>query len=253
MPERPSVASCAYVGIQALVTAIPDGLIPRQAVIRLNVPCCCSASASRSSPRSCVAWCRPCTRPGRSGGAAQGLGQGIGRGLRRRRLSSALVVAEVALSLVLLAGAGLLDAELLQAPDGGPGLRTRKVSCSRVWPCRAGQYRRPATKRQLFRQVLERVQGLPGVVRGDDGQRSAALWRHSHRDRGPGKTDNEKVVRDRPAVQRGLLRNAGPAPAARAAAVRGGGRPALGRWRWSTRRWSSAISARRTPSGAGSS
>ncbi|HEX6182748.1 MAG TPA: ABC transporter permease [Pyrinomonadaceae bacterium] len=83
-------------------------------------------------------------------------------GRSRRRVRSALVVAEVALSLLLLVGAGLLlksFARLREAPLGfePAGLLTMQVSRSVV----KGQP--PAGAAAYFDQMRERVGALPGV------------------------------------------------------------------------------------------
>src|SRR5215207_5627965 len=80
----------------------------------------------------------------------------------RSRARSALVVAEVALSLLLLAGAGLLVKSFarLQAVDPGfdaEGVLTMRVSLP------GARYKEPARKAEFYAALMERVQALPGV------------------------------------------------------------------------------------------
>jgi putative ABC transport system permease protein len=77
-------------------------------------------------------------------------------------LRSVLVGAEVALSVMLLAGAGLLFRSLvgLQAVD--PGLNPARVlTFSVLIP--GARYREPVQRTQFFKTALERVEQLPGV------------------------------------------------------------------------------------------
>jgi predicted permease len=89
-------------------------------------------------------------------------------GVRRRRLSlrGALVVAQVAGSLVLLVGAGLFLRSLREAATAETGFETKAVLLSHLYldPSRYKE----ARGAEVYRQVLERASGLPGV-------RSAAL------------------------------------------------------------------------------
>jgi len=72
-------------------------------------------------------------------------------------------VAEVALSLVLLAGAGLLMRSFVALQEVDLGLRPDNILVARI-PLPRGQYTTAAAKQQFFRSLLERVSALPGVV-----------------------------------------------------------------------------------------
>ena len=82
-------------------------------------------------------------------------------GRRLRRVLGTLVVAEVALSLVLLAGAGVLMRSFLKLQSIDPGFRAEGVLTAEVQlPTR--QY--PLAKAgNFFRESLSRVSALPGV------------------------------------------------------------------------------------------
>jgi putative ABC transport system permease protein len=90
------------------------------------------------------------------GGGRDGVGAG------RDRLRGAMVIGEVALSLVLLAGAGLLLRSFarLTATDVGfdPG---RALSFNLTAP--PGSYKDPQAQARLFQEVLQRLATLPGV------------------------------------------------------------------------------------------
>jgi putative ABC transport system permease protein len=85
-----------------------------------------------------------------------------GAGPRARRLLGVLVVAEVALSLVLLAGAGLLIRSFARLQSIDPGFRTANVLTARVQlpPVR---YTEPKQIAGFFQDVIARVEALPGV------------------------------------------------------------------------------------------
>jgi putative ABC transport system permease protein len=154
----------AHFGIQALVAAIPEGLIPRQSVIRLNAPVLLFSLGIAIST-SIVCGLAPALRAAGKDlvEPLKDTGKGTGGSYRRRRLGSALVVAEVALSIVLLAGAGLLIRSFVKLQTVELGFDPKGVVNGRL-ALPPGQYLTAASKGQLFRQVLERVKALPGVA-----------------------------------------------------------------------------------------
>jgi putative ABC transport system permease protein len=84
-----------------------------------------------------------------------------GGGRRLHSVLSSLVVAEVALSLVLLAGAGLLLRSFLKLQNVDPGFRAEGVLTATV-PLPATRYDIPQADR-FFADTLARVSALPGV------------------------------------------------------------------------------------------
>ncbi|HXC95438.1 MAG TPA: ABC transporter permease [Edaphobacter sp.] len=100
------------------------------------------------------------------GDVNEALKQGLGRtdvesGTGKTR--SALVVIEVALSLVLLIGAGLMLRSLWNLQNVNPGFDQRNVLTMSVMVNKR-QFTEPRQEAQFFDQVLERVRALPGVV-----------------------------------------------------------------------------------------
>jgi putative ABC transport system permease protein len=91
-------------------------------------------------------------------------------GARQHRFLSALVVSELALSLVLLVGAGLLLRSFWNLLQVQPGFNPSHLVTARVWlPV-------PNEKRSAFvREVLRRVSALPGVQRAAIGSGSMPL------------------------------------------------------------------------------
>ena len=89
-------------------------------------------------------------------------GRGTAGGRARRRVRDGLVVAEVALSLVLLVGAGLLLRTVHAMGTADPGFRPERVLTAefRLPPAR---YDRPERIAAFFRAALEKLQAVPGV------------------------------------------------------------------------------------------
>ena len=89
---------------------------------------------------------------GRHPGAAPG----------RIRARGALVVAEVALSLVLMVGSGLLIRSFLSLLAVPKGFETRNVLAARI-SLNSSRYEEPARRGEFIRQALERLSALPSV------------------------------------------------------------------------------------------
>jgi predicted permease len=97
------------------------------------------------------------TRPGL---APELMSGGSGGSLRRTRFRAFLVVVQVALSLVLVAGAGLLI-QTIRSVVVHPGIDQDHISHFRLRPSRIGY---DASKAQIFhREVIRRIEALPGV------------------------------------------------------------------------------------------
>jgi len=86
--------------------------------------------------------------------------------LSKHRLQRALVVAQIAVSVVLLAGAGLLTRTMIRLSDVSTGLRTEQVLTMPVSlfdPSRISPQTDIAAK-QLYDEMRREVRALPGVV-----------------------------------------------------------------------------------------
>jgi putative ABC transport system permease protein len=79
-----------------------------------------------------------------------------------QRVRSALVVAEIALSLILLVGAGLLLKSFARLMDVDPGFRPAGVLTMRL-ALPEQRYAKPEQVRNFYRNVLDRVTKVPGV------------------------------------------------------------------------------------------
>ncbi|HET9182231.1 MAG TPA: ABC transporter permease [Candidatus Angelobacter sp.] len=90
----------------------------------------------------------------------QGMGRAGDSGGNRTR--AALVVCEVALSLVLLAGAGLMIRTLWNLRNANPGFDLHNVLTTSL-PVPGTKYKTPQEEISFWNRVLERVRALPGV------------------------------------------------------------------------------------------
>jgi predicted permease len=122
----------AFTLVTTLVTAFLFGLVPAFRVSRTNV-----------------------NEMLKEGGR-----QPAGAGHARTR--SALVVAEIALSLVLLAGAGLLIRSFIRLQSVDPGFATRNILSLRL-SLAGSRYKELAPRRNFYRQLEDRIRALPGV------------------------------------------------------------------------------------------
>lgn len=82
-------------------------------------------------------------------------------GIGRRHFRSMLVIAETALALVLLVGAGLLMRAFAQLENADSGMMTRNVLTMHV-PAPSQQHD-TAVSIRLFQPVLQRIKAIPGV------------------------------------------------------------------------------------------
>jgi putative ABC transport system permease protein len=81
----------------------------------------------------------------------------------RRRLQGALIVAQVAVSVMLLVGAGLLLASFYRLQRVDPGYRADGVLSAQIYG-NFSRYGNIDALRRLYLPVLERLEGQPGVV-----------------------------------------------------------------------------------------
>jgi predicted permease len=88
-------------------------------------------------------------------------GRSVSGGTSTRRIRRALVVAEFALAIVLLVGAGLLVRSWRYVNNIDPGFRPKRVLVMEVSP--PPTFSVPAQRIDLYHRVLEEIQAVPGV------------------------------------------------------------------------------------------
>jgi predicted permease len=89
-------------------------------------------------------------------------GRGASGSRRQSRLRQALIVVEVALSVVLLAGAGLLFRSFLRLQSVDAGFVSQQVLTARLTPS-GTNYANDADYSKFYNGVIEKVGALPGV------------------------------------------------------------------------------------------
>ena len=164
----------AYFGLKAVITLIPAGTLPEETVIRMDAPVLlltlgvtflstilCGLAPALHVVRGDV---QPhLTNSGTSTGGA----------FRHGKLRAVLVVAEVALSIVLLIGAGLLMRSFLVLTRVDLGFNPKNLLYFElVWPDSYNfKWSDPASivkvrtrKNSVTRQLLDRMKAVPGVV-----------------------------------------------------------------------------------------
>ena len=124
-----------------------------------------------------------------------------GSGPRSRRILSGLVVAEVALSLVLLASAGLLIRSFMRLQNIDPGFTSDGVLTARV-QTPAVRYSTPTQRSGFYARALARIGALPGVTQaagitflpmGRGGGMRTSYWRSDRPVPGPGESTSADV------------------------------------------------------------
>jgi predicted permease len=115
-----------------------------------------------------------------------------GAGATHSRIRSALAIAEVALALMLLVGAGLMMKSLYRLLQVDPGFRPDGV-LTMTLSLRPDQYSKDPAVLNFWEQLLQRVRQLPGVE-------SAAVATHTPMTANHGRTDItiEGMVQPRP-------------------------------------------------------
>ena len=154
----------AYAGLPAILALVPPGTIPDESEIALNTPVliftlglsivtsvlCGLAPALHSSGRDVAQSMREAGR-GLAGTSSQAI------------LRKGLVVAEVALSLMLLAGSSLLVRTFVTIQNVDLGVPPNQILTMRV-PLAASRYPDATHRVQFFRELTQKVSAIPGVA-----------------------------------------------------------------------------------------
>ena len=153
----------AWAGTRMLVTLSPD-ILPRAAEIAMDGRAL-GFTAAIAVLTGILFGLAPAVHMAKTDlmAALRDGGRGNAIGFRRNRLRSVLVVAEVALALVLLCGAGLLMRSFyhLQAMD--PGFDPHDVLTFRT-NLPAAKYKSDEVQAAFYQRALERLRSLPGAT-----------------------------------------------------------------------------------------
>ncbi|MEO6236558.1 MAG: ABC transporter permease [Vicinamibacterales bacterium] len=130
---RPDAAVLGFTFALALITGLAIGLVP-------------AVAASRPELQS----------------ALQGAGRGATSGPGQRRLRGALVVAEVALSVVLTLGAGLLLRSFVAVLSIDPGFRSNELLTMQI--ALPAKYQTADQRRAFYAELFRAIEAVPGVT-----------------------------------------------------------------------------------------
>src|SRR5215469_12683368 len=159
-------AGCAlaYVGIKELVPLIPHNNFPQESVIAINW-IVLGAAMCLAFIATILCGLYPALRVVGRPLQPRLVGSGVGAaaGLQHGRLRAALVVAEVALSLVLLAGAGLLLRSFFGMTHVNLGYDPRNILAVQL-ELPPGRYEKPEQRKRCFEGLLAKEKSLPGVL-----------------------------------------------------------------------------------------
>jgi predicted permease len=153
----------AWAGLKGLVAMVPIYTFPDEAAIEPNTPVLL-ATLLIAIVTALIFGLAPAMAAS-AGGLNEWLKAG-GRGnsgFRRGRLRNFLISGEVALSLLLLSGAGLLMRSFLAERQVDIGISTGQVLTTGL-SLPPKQYKTTESQARFLRDLLPRVQNLPGVV-----------------------------------------------------------------------------------------
>jgi putative ABC transport system permease protein len=153
----------AYAGIQMIAAVIP-AILPGEAVIELNrVVLMFAVGVTVLTTLGCGLAPAIHSMRANLNKRLTGSGKGASGGFRHGKLRAGLVIVEVALSIVLLAGAGLMTRTLYALTHVNLGFDASNVMAAAIaFP--KGSYTTVRERKAFFQQALARIAALPGVV-----------------------------------------------------------------------------------------
>jgi putative ABC transport system permease protein len=154
----------AYAGLPAILAIVPPGTIPDESEIALNRSVLAFTLAISVLTSVLCGFAPALHSSGRDlAGAMREASRSLAGGRKQAWLRKSLVVGEVALSLMLLAGSSLLVRTYVAIQDVDLGFRPDRVLTMRV-PLPPRSYAEPARRVAFFQDVLGRVSQVPGVT-----------------------------------------------------------------------------------------
>jgi putative ABC transport system permease protein len=156
-------AALAWVGLPALLALVPPDTIPAESEVTLNSEVLMFVLIV-SVATSVICGLAPALHTSRRdlAGSLQEVGRGLAGASRQVRMRKALVVAEVALSLMLLAGSSVLLRTFIDISNVDIGVPPDRVLTMRV-PLSAQRYPEADQRIAFYRELLPRLAAVPGV------------------------------------------------------------------------------------------
>ena len=154
----------AWGGLKLIVATMPPDLIPAESVIELNAPVM-AFTLTLAVLTALIFGLAPALQAARRdlNDPLRDSGKGVIGGFRTGRMRDTVVVMEVAVSLVLLVGAGLLMRSFVALREVHLGIQADHVfETALLLP--PERYKTAAQVSRFFQPLLARVKALPGVV-----------------------------------------------------------------------------------------
>ena len=160
------IAGCmlTYWGLKGVVAAVPPDTIPAEVAIALR-PAALIFAIGVAVVTTLLCGLAPAVHAVRRDLRASlvGTGKGTSEGSRHGRLRSGLVVAEVAISVVLLIGTGLMVRTLRALERVDIGFNPANILYAEL-TLPEGRYDTADQKKVFFRKMLDRFNAIPGVT-----------------------------------------------------------------------------------------
>ena len=154
----------AWGGLKALIAVMPPDTLPSESVIELNwAVLAFTMGVTLMTTVLCGLVPALHAVRGELHPRLKDSGRGVNSSSRHGGFRAALVVAEVALAIVLLAGAGLMMRSFFAIEDVNLGFDPRNLLSARL-VFTQGHYKTAIENKTFFQQVLPRIVALPGVV-----------------------------------------------------------------------------------------
>ncbi len=186
----------AYAGLRGIIAVVPPNTIPDEAQITLNAPVL-GFTLAVSVVVSLLFGLAPALQlVGRDLlTPLKESGRGASGGVRQRVMRGALVVAEVALSVVLLVGASLMIRTLLSIQGANLAFHPDRILTLRI-PFSEQRYPDANRRNAFLRDVLGRMQTAPGVlaVGVNAGLPPVSNWRFPVEAVGSSQKENKPVL-----------------------------------------------------------
>ena len=163
LASAPLGVAIAYVGLQWLTASIPPQNNPPYYIDWTMNPRIVVYTVAVAALTGIVFGLAPAAQAARTNLQDALKDRGTGAGGNRNRLRSALVVAEIALSLVLLVGASLFIRSFLNLQSARAGFDTARLMTLRFY-LPGDQYEAGDAMTRRVEDIVRRVEALPGIV-----------------------------------------------------------------------------------------
>lgn len=154
----------AFVGLDLILALVPPGTIPDESEVSINLPVL-SFTFAISVLTALLFGLAPAFHAcsGNLSDPLKQAGRSVSGSLRQKILRHGMVVAEVALSLMLLIGASLMIRTLIAMQSVDLGFEPERILTLRI-PFSEQRYPEAAQRNAFLQELLGRVKTIPGVI-----------------------------------------------------------------------------------------